>query len=226
MLMATPPLSRPAFVLPELARSLPFWEPLRRVGRALLTPLLFSIRSGHFRSSLHSLSMDGSGRPIPWYIYPAIEFLSRQDFSSKRVLEFGGGQSTCWWAERTREVVTIEEDARWCDTIRKVAPANVCVHHVPLDTRERNISAIRSLLATLGQFDVIVVHGHLKLECGRLAFEHLAPRGAVVFDNAEWPSLKAIIRTKKSVPFHGYVPGVHRMQDRTVAFEDDCFLFD
>jgi predicted O-methyltransferase YrrM len=169
--------------------------------------------------------MDGSGHPIPWYTYPAIEFLSRKDFSSKRILEFGGGQSTRWWALRAREVMTIEEDRGWCDSLRPHLPANVSLHHIPLDRHSRDVSQIRDLLSSVEAFDVIVVDGHLRPECGRIAFEHLAQNGAVIFDNAEWPSIQRLIRGKKQVPFHGYSPGVHRMQDTTLVFERDCFLF-
>jgi hypothetical protein len=124
-----------------------------------------------------SRSLDRHGQAVPWYTYPAVDFLGRKDFSSKRVLEFGGAQSTRWWAARAREVVTVEEDAAWCSLLRTDLPSNVSLHHIPLDTRTRDVSAIRALLGALGKFDVIVIDGHLRPECGALAFKHLSPRG-------------------------------------------------
>ncbi|MGC1360796.1 MAG: hypothetical protein WA826_06450, partial [Silvibacterium sp.] len=59
-----------------------------------------------------------NGEPIPWYTYPIIDFLSDRDFKNKNILEFGGGQSTLWWAKRARRVVTFEGKREWHDRIR------------------------------------------------------------------------------------------------------------
>ena len=86
---------------------------LRNLAAALLTPILFSKRTGHFRSSLQARSVDRNGNPIPWYTYPAVDFLGGKDFTGKRVLEFGAGHSTLWWMTRAAEVVGIEGSEAW-----------------------------------------------------------------------------------------------------------------
>ncbi len=107
------------------------WSAIRTLVTAFLTPVRWSLISGHFRSSLARRAMARDGTPVPWYTYPAIAFLAQRDFRNKNVLEFGGGQSTFWWAGRARSVTVIEEDARWCAVIGNSSLANVHIQHVP-----------------------------------------------------------------------------------------------
>src|SRR5687768_4876731 len=86
---------------------------LRNLAAAVLTPILFSKRTGHFRSSLRARSVDRQGNPIPWYTYPAFDFLAGKDYTGKRILEFGAGHSTLWWMQRAAEVVGIEGSEAW-----------------------------------------------------------------------------------------------------------------
>ena len=55
-------------------------------------------------------AVDKKGDPIPWYTYPAIDFLLLRDYRDKNILEFGSGQSTLWWAARAKFVLSLEED--------------------------------------------------------------------------------------------------------------------
>ena len=70
---------------------------VRRIGTAFLTPLSFALNSGHFRSAFAEKALSRRGKAIPWFTYPAIDFLVAKDFSASSILEFGGGQSTKFW---------------------------------------------------------------------------------------------------------------------------------
>ena len=65
------------------------------------------------RSIDEKACVDRDGNPIPWYTYPAIEYLSQFDYSDKKVFEFGCGYSSPFWAERAAEVVSIEDNPIW-----------------------------------------------------------------------------------------------------------------
>jgi hypothetical protein len=114
-----------------LKAHLPSWvaRPLRSVATAVLTPILFSYRSGHFLSSLKNLAVSRTGAALPWYTYPCIEFLTYRPYERKRILEFGGGQSTTWWAARAEHVVAFEGDKNWFDKIKAAMPKNVDLHY-------------------------------------------------------------------------------------------------
>ena len=58
-----------------------FWRSSFEAGRVLW------FQYGHLQSVRVRQSIDGSGEAVPWYTYPAIEFLKQFDFSEKSVFE-------------------------------------------------------------------------------------------------------------------------------------------
>lgn len=54
--------------------------------------MTLSNQYGQFQSIKKWSCIDKDGNPIPWYTYPAIEYLSNLDFSNKIILEWGGGE--------------------------------------------------------------------------------------------------------------------------------------
>ncbi len=122
-----------------LKRLLPraIWQPLRSLGTGVITPVRFSLRTGHWKSSMAMSARAANGRPVPWYTYPAIDFLAQRDFQDRNVLEIGGGQSTLWWSARARSVLTIEENQEWCIRLKSQSAKNVSLHYVPVNHETR-----------------------------------------------------------------------------------------
>lgn len=215
-----------------LRRVLPgvLWRPLRATATAVVTPLRFAFVTGHWHSSLASRARTASGDPLPWYTYPAIDFLAQRDFAERHVLEFGGGQSTLWWAQRAFRVTTIEEDGAWYRSLRARMPGNVDLHHVPVDRSSRSVEAVRAVLEAGARrtFDVIAIDGHLRRELTAMAFSYLAPGGLLLFDNAEgygfWEELQG--RTCRRVDFYGFAPGVSKRHCTSLVFVGDTFALD
>src|SRR6266568_2845681 len=67
----------------------PIWNFFRKIANSVLGPLHFSLETGHLRSCLKSRAVDRKGEPLPWFVYPAIQFLLPKDFSQKLILEGG-----------------------------------------------------------------------------------------------------------------------------------------
>ena len=60
---------------------------------------------GHLRSVRAASPVDAAGKPIPWYTYPAIDFLRQLDLSERTVFDIhGSGKSTLFWAARAARV--------------------------------------------------------------------------------------------------------------------------
>jgi hypothetical protein len=203
----------------------PLASRLRAAATAVIAPWAFSWKSGHFRSSLASRAMDRYGRPIPWYTYPAIEFLSDQDYSTKTVLEFGAGQSTLWWGARAREVLAVETDVSWIEDLSRSLPANVTLARLPL--------TLDGIDEQLGRrvFDIVVIDGLDRLRAARTALERVSSSGMVILDDSEgfWgptgthPILD-LFRSAglRRVDFYGPAPGVLVPHCTSVAFRDGC----
>ena len=81
------------------------------------------IEFGHFKSAFAKKALSRRGKAIPWFTYPAIDFLVTRDFSAPSILEFGGGQSTKFWGGVARDVTTFETDAGRIEEIKRISGA-------------------------------------------------------------------------------------------------------
>ena len=204
------------------------WEPMRRVGIAILGPALFSIREGHFYSSLRGMPIARDGSALPWYSYPAIDFLAARDFRSKRVLEFGAGQSSVWWGKRARSVLSLEETEEWAQHVRAIAPPNVSLAVMPMDSPRSCVTAVEKRLASEDLFDVVVIDGLFRMELIPVALQHVSADGIIVCDNADgyyfYEGLKdaGLMR----VDFFGMAPGGLDYDCTSVFFPANSFVVD
>jgi hypothetical protein len=150
----------------------------RRIARKVL-PYLRT--TGWALSHRTNSAVDAEERPIPWYRYAAIDFLEERAAPSQRVFEFGCGNSTLWWAERTESVTAVEHDSEWAGKVAAEAPGNVSILEVPL---ERDGDYCRTPLRLAGEFDVIVIDGRDRVNCGAQCLAALSPSGVVVWDDS------------------------------------------
>lgn len=196
----------------------------RRAVIAAVGPIKIAHDTGQLVNTLRGYPLGRDGSPIPWYTYPAVAFVSMIDFSEARVCEFGGGQSTLWWAKRAKSVFTVDDDPAWYDRLaeRLGAQANV---EVVLETDPDRYAA-----APVGrQFDVVVGDGGPRAWCAEVALQIVASDGLVIVDNSEnnWgrpPSYPIIEMFNAAgwarVDFHGQVAASWRQQCTSLMIKD------
>jgi hypothetical protein len=177
---------------------------------------------GHWRSARLHRPVNVRGEPLPWFTYPAIEFLNQFDLSNKRIFEFGAGNSTLYWGARGGEVVSIESDPVWYRHLADQVPANVRLLLVP-----ETAAYVRALDREAETFDIIVVDGLERLACSRAAPSRLRSGGLVILDNADWhPGCAAVLRDAGllQVDMTGFGP-VNGYSWTTSLFFDRAFDF-
>jgi len=205
----------------------PIWDILRKTANSVLGPVHFSFETGHLRSSLKSGAVDRHGQPLPWYTYPAIQTLLRKDFSQMRVLEWGGGQSTLFWAKRAGTVTTLESDPEWYDWLSEKLSSKVSLHLVKED-----ISDAEEYLRGKN-FEIIVIDGLDRWKCAKRSVDLLAHDGLLIVDDAERncgpkPGYGFIELYREAglsrIDFFGYSPGNTTQHCTSMFFRDSCFL--
>jgi hypothetical protein len=212
---------------------LPGWisQPVRSVGTAVATPIRFSWRSGHFRSSFARAAVTPDGAALPWYTYPCIDFLRPRSFADKTVIEFGIGQSTYWWASRAKRVIGFEGDSAWFQKVqaRLKNTRSIALHLVPDDTAPHCVAAVRQTLSGEPglQVDIAVIDGLWRAELIETAISCLAPTGIIICDNAEGYGFYEGFRSRgfQRVDFVGYAPGVSLPHCTSIFFRDAAWLF-
>ncbi len=202
-------------------------EAIRSLATAVLAPVYFSVRTGHFRSSLRRRAVDPDGNAIPWYTYPTIDFLKYKEYTGRAVLEFGAGQSTHWWARRAAQVVSFEADRAWYEEVRKSIPSNATVYHI-----SDNLSGFDELIHDRC-FDVVIVDGLDRAVATEKALRHLKPDGCIIVDNSEghwgppgtYPIMDLLRKNGyRRIDFYGHAPGVLLSHCTSLFFRNDCFL--
>ncbi|MGD7037008.1 class I SAM-dependent methyltransferase [Methylotuvimicrobium buryatense] len=203
----------------------------RELHKSLLAWRLFKREYGYLRSLKENQCVDGNGNPIPWYTYPAIEQLRLWDFSDCDVLEYGCGNSTKWWAARSKSVTSIENSKLWYEIVSQNKPNNCQIilseidnDNVMPDQVEKYINVIDQL----NQYDVIVIDGFSKLstrkKCTEKALSHLKPDGLLIVDNSDWlPETCQILRDAGffEIDFSGLSPLNAHAETTSLFFKSD-----
>ncbi len=146
------------------------------------------------------------GDPVPAYpwLHPeAVEYLEGLLTPEMRVLEHGAGGSTLWFAERVKEVVTLEHNPEWAEKMRALAPANVRVIHT--GTQEARVTC---------PFDLFLIDG-AREQRGQMILlspQLVKPGGWVVLDNANRPEYAMErhgleVRARPVARFENNIPG-------------------
>ncbi|MBI2632906.1 MAG: hypothetical protein HYW78_00760 [Parcubacteria group bacterium] len=209
---------------------------LRSFFTAFYTPIYFSYLNGHFKSSFKNKAVSRNGDALPWYTYPIIDFLRTRTFSDKIILEFGGGQSTLWWAQRSKKIITFEDNKEWYTTLKKIIPSNTDLFLVSNESPEKCVSGVENILKTLDvpRFDIIIIDGLYRREMVDIACQVVSRNGAIICDNSSvendtngygfHESFKN--RMFMRADFFGHAPGVILPHCTSIFFTENCFLFD
>jgi len=116
--------------------------------------MLGMLRSNYLKSSGWLESADQKlalrqGQPVPWFTYSAISFLEKNLPSHLSMFEYGGGQSTVYWANRIKQVQSVDHDISFGEFIRPKLPVNA---QMSIITENQSVSGIdQSLLHDLPQ---------------------------------------------------------------------------
>jgi hypothetical protein len=145
---------------------------------------------GHWKSIVRGESINTRGEPIPWYTYPAIEYLDQLDFTDKVVFEWGSGNSSLYWAQAAKTVSSIEDDPRWLCKIRGSQPENLTIHLVKDEQ-----SYVNAIARTNHKYDVIIIDGSYRYQCALVAPKFLRDGGLIILDNSDWcPESAKVLR--------------------------------
>lgn len=167
---------------------------------------ILSYKYGHLKSCHNKLCIDKNGNPIPWYTYPAIEYLKQLDMSDKIVYEYGLGYSTLFWGAIAKEVYSVEDNKGWFDHISQKINTNTKIKLAnDKDSYSKSINEYDS------NFDIIIIDGKHRLDCALESLSKLNEGGLIILDNSdrkECIEITELLRKNDfiQVDFHGFGP--------------------
>lgn len=121
-------------------------------------------------------------RPIlPWISYRAIKVLDELIQSDWKMLEWGSGMSTLWFAERVGHLTTIEDNNFWYDkvisTLKKVSNVD---YRFLTGNSYFNLEQFAE-----HEFDFILIDGSQRGNCAKHAVRKIKPGGYIYLDNSD-----------------------------------------
>lgn len=132
-------------------------------------------------ASAARLKLTGTRPRLPWICYDAIAALDAVLKPDMRVLEYGSGMSTLWFADRVASVISVDDSADWIAFQRK-------------GMKERGITNVELVHAAdeaaythpaEGKFDFILIDGLYRDSCAREALSQIKSGGYVYLDNSD-----------------------------------------
>lgn len=149
--------------------------------------------------------MDANNDKIPWYTYPAIEYLNGIDFTGMTIFEYGSGSSSAYWAKKAKFVYSVEHDKEWYEKVQKSIADNQVIEFCEMESEYVN-----AITRVAGKVDVIVIDGLHRQACAEQVQTHLSDGGIVILDNADWHQKTSRYLREHldllQVDFHGFGP--------------------
>lgn len=181
---------------------------------------------GWFESFKSNRSVNKERKPIPWFTYPFIDFLLPRIFNDLFVFEFGSGNSTLFFSEKTKRVISIEHNNAWYQIISKNKPENVEIVLTKTDSINDYLEYLNYIE---DKVDLIVVDGLHRNECTIKACDKLSERGVIILDDSERPEYKEGIefvlnKGFKRIDFWGIAPTILFKKCTTVFYKNNNCL--
>jgi len=121
--------------------------------------------------------------PEPWIATGAVAFLEKflGGIKEPRILEFGSGCSTLFFAEFTSNLISVEHSPKWHDLMQQAL-------------RQRNLKVDLRLIShnyyevcqkfSPNYFDLIIIDGKYRMACLQAARSIVRPGGVIMLDDS------------------------------------------
>jgi len=175
--------SKVSSIICSARRAGSLWKCIYRYGleRALWVLGYVEETLGGHESFSRKLPFDRNISPLPWYTYPAIEYIRQFDFSGCRVFEYGSGNSSRFWAQRASTVTSVESHPDWYRSgIRELLPNQTLL------LRTEKQEYVNTIHDGNNLFDIIVIDGVYRFNCATQAVGRIRTGGFIILDNSDW----------------------------------------
>ncbi len=150
----------------------------------LLTHTPLAVSTGLLRISA------GYRPEMPWIAYDAINVLGKLLSKKSRVLEFGSGMSTVWYAKVAGEVYSVEDNHAWYEKVDATLKERQ-LNNIHYDFAQTPTDYANFMADDTAGFDLIMVDGSYRSACIASAAKLLRPGGILYLDNSDKHSSSA-----------------------------------
>ena len=200
-------------------------------ARKLRSVLSFGIKGylaeiGWFVAFRHKSSVNEKNEPIPWFTYSFIDFLESRLNKEQSIFEFGSGNSTRYFAEKVKNISSLEHDKAWYESGLKNKPQNAELIFCDLDT---DGNYCRGAIHTKQKFDIIIIDGRDRVNCCIQSMQALKENGVLILDDSErdrydYARITLVNQGFKELSFSGISPGFFYRKETSVFYRNNNCL--
>lgn len=112
--------------------------------------------SGWRNSIYEKKVVDGKGKGLPWCTYSFIHFIEPRLKKDFKIFEYGSGASTEWYAQRCKEVISVENNEEWYLWSEKKLES---LDNVNVLLRNDQESYCKAIGEKKQKYDIVIVDG-------------------------------------------------------------------
>jgi hypothetical protein len=144
------------------------------------------------RISYKAFELRNPGKP--WLAQPAVAVLNTWLKPTDRMLEFGSGRSTAWFASKVGHITSVEHHKQWHEQVSEMFAAkglrNIDYRHIAVSDKD-SPTGNEAYFNIANEFapeslDVVLVDGLYRGECTLAAIPKIKRGGMLAIDNVNW----------------------------------------
>lgn len=176
---------------------------------------------GWFTAFDHHQAVDANNQPIPWVTYSFIDFIKERLHKNLSIFEYGSGNSTLFYANRVKNVVSVEHDEAWYNKIVNQKAPNAEMIFTRLETNGEYSQKAKLLDQ---KFNIIIVDGRDRVNCCKHSIAALTDDGVIVLDDSErthYQEARDFLKQQgfKELSFSGISPGLFYNKATSVFYK-------
>lgn len=140
-------------------------------------------KSGWKKSVVKRLPIDKNGAELPWFTYSCIYFLSSRLNETLSVFEYGSGNSTIWFSNHTKNIISVEHNDCWHSQMKEKLKRFSNIQYFLRDLTSGSYQ--KEILKYDNTFDIIVLDGRERVECSFNVLKALKVTGVIIWDNSD-----------------------------------------
>ena len=118
----------------------------------------------------------------PWWTVAAVEFVTPRLTKEMTVFEYGCGNSTLYFSQYVKQVISAEHDKEWYQKMLAICPDNVMLH---LRESVDDGQYAKTITEQNCKFDIVLVDGADRDTCIYHAINQIKANGVIIVANAE-----------------------------------------
>ena len=164
---------------------------------------------GQFETIKNWDCVNASNKKIPWYTYPACEFVQSLDLRDLKITEFGSGSSSLFYLDRGAILSSIEGNEDWYNKIRRIAGGESRFTYKLCSDQNSYVEQ-----ESVTEADLVIIDGEYRNACAIFVCDSILKEqsnpGMLIFDNSDWypKTIRSIDRKMRwqRVDFSGFGP--------------------